>query len=325
MREVKYLSPTSIQVWERDRREFYLQYLADNRPPRMPQNKAMAIGAAFDAYIKAYLTSALFGKESKDTFDLTNLFEAQVEKHNRTWAWEHGKYAFETYKSSGALADLMLELQGSTDTPRFEMTIENRVAHSLVAGGVPFLGKPDIYYTKRGSQQKIIHDWKVNGYMSAKTTSPKKGYVELYDAGVRRGFHAKAMPMMVDGLYVNVGSPLESVDLGWATQTAIYAWILGEGVGSKFLVGIHQLCCRAGDPEGVTKPVIRVAAHRNYISPAFQESLMARCAEIWRRIEKGLIFDQDNEETCVALDQYYKIYENTDNNPDSDWFNEVTR
>ena len=60
MRQPEYLSPTSIGLWQKDRQEFYLYYLADHRPPRIAQNEPMAIGAAFDAYIKSYLHEMLF-------------------------------------------------------------------------------------------------------------------------------------------------------------------------------------------------------------------------------------------------------------------------
>ena len=55
MRMPEYLSPTSLNVWKRDQEQFYLQYLAEKRPPREPQTQPMAVGAAFDAYVKSYL------------------------------------------------------------------------------------------------------------------------------------------------------------------------------------------------------------------------------------------------------------------------------
>jgi len=318
MRKPKYLSPTAILLWERDRQEFYLNYMADHRPPKIPQNRVMSIGAAFDAYVKTFLSREL----SEEPFVFADIFAAQVEPLNRDWARKHGVYAFSEYPRSGALADLLLELQGSTETPRFELTVESRVAHSLVSGGVPFLGKPDVFYKTRFGKSTVL-DWKVNGYVSPKTTSPKKGYVELYDNGSRRGFHRGSLPVRENGLYVNRGYPLETVDETWATQLSIYGWLLGLGVGEEGYVEIHQLACKGGDGERF--PEIRVAAHRTIVSGAWQKQLMARCAEIWTRISAGEIFSTDNAMMCKKLDDYYLNYANPEGHKDSDWFNAATR
>ena len=321
MRKPKYLSPTAILLFERDRQEFYLNYMADHRPPKIPQNRVMSIGAAFDAYVKTWLSREVSGVEG---FEFTQIFEAQVETQNREWALPHGAYAFSEYQRSGALADLLLELQGSSTEPRFELTVENRVAHERVEGGVPFLGKPDVFYTTKSGRPTVL-DWKVNGYCSDKTTSPKKGYIELYDNGSRKGFHRGSLPILEEGLYVNRGFPLETVDATWATQMSIYSWLLGVAVGDEGLVEIHQLACKGGDREGNREPSIRVAAHRTVISAGWQKQLMARCAEIWSRVCAGEIFDSDNEMMCKKLDDYYLGYANVDGHVDSDWFNSVSR
>src|SRR5581483_6216669 len=145
MREIKYLSPTSISKYAEDPDEFYLNYLADNRPPRMAQTQPMSIGSAFDAYVKSFLHQSLFGVGNDPKFEFQTLFEAQVEACNRDWAMVHGKQAFDVYKKCGALYDLMLELQHSVGTPRFEIDMMGVVdAHregvTKQLGGVTFLG-----------------------------------------------------------------------------------------------------------------------------------------------------------------------------------------
>jgi hypothetical protein len=307
MREVKYLSPTAIMLYQKDPEAFYLQYCATNRPPKEPQNRAMAIGAAFDAYVKSFLTQNLFGRDKG--FDLFKIFEDQVEPHNRDWAWSNGNWAFQQYLESGALADLMFELQGADSEPKFEMTIESRVAHEACMSDVCLLGKPDIHYRLRDGEVRVVHDWKVNGYMSQKTTSPKKGYVQLYDKGERRGFHKEVSLGRVAGLDVNISHPLETVDKSWATQTAIYSWILGAGIGEKFLIGIHQLCCRGGGEF----PIIRVAAHRNYVGREFQEKTWAVIVDLWQKVKEGKVVERQE-----ALDNYYS-------GEDKDDFLEVSR
>jgi hypothetical protein len=110
MRKPEYLSPTALAQWEKNQEEFYLQYLAKTRPPRFPQTQPMAVGAAFDAYIKSYYHERLFGAGFDPKFKLAAIFESQVEPQNRDWALVAGKYAFEAYKFSGACADLFVEL-----------------------------------------------------------------------------------------------------------------------------------------------------------------------------------------------------------------------
>lgn len=308
MRKINHISPTAFMLYQRDKEAFYLQYLADNRPPREPQNQAMAIGAAFDAYVKTFLSREF----STKPFIFEQIFENQVEPHNRKWAATHGAWAFDSYKKSGALADLMFELQGTSEEPRFEMSIENRVGRGVDLG-VPLFGKPDIHYKLKDGRMQIIHDWKVNGYMSPKTTSPKKGYIELYDAGEKRGFHKDIMPKLVDGIYVNGSYGMDTVSLDWAIQTTIYAWILGISIGEEFWIGIHQLCCKNGG-EG-RFPVIRVAAHRGGVTRGFQESLYTEIKGLWENVQKGTILDPERQE---VLDRFYS-------GEDKDDFLEVIR
>jgi len=150
MRQPKYLSPSSLACFYNDRTAYYLRYLADNRPPREKQTKPMAVGSAFDAYVKAHLEKCLFGKELFE-----ELFESQVEEHNRDWAREAGKHVFDAYRVSGALKDLLIELQQSKEPPVFEGTINEEV------NGVPLLGKPDVFFINKYDAH-IIFDWKVN-------------------------------------------------------------------------------------------------------------------------------------------------------------------
>jgi len=138
----------------------------------------------------------------------------------------------------------------------------------------------------------VIHDWKVNGYCSS--ASPKKGYMQLYDAGKRMGFHKNSVPKMVDGLYVNNGEYLEDIDRSWARQTTIYSWILGAEVGEDFIVSIHQLVFRNGK--------MRVGVYKNNVGEKFQKDLWNQILEIWDRIQEGKIFDSDNEARIRVLE-----------------------
>ena len=194
MKEIEYLSPSSVSVWRKDQEAFYLQYMAMDRPPKIPQNAAMAVGSAFDAYSKSYLYQALFGHSGENNlYDLDVLFEKQVEAHNRTEARKAGGYVFECYRSSGALADLMIELNKSLDTPRFEFELKRKIMDGIV-----LLGKPDVIFTNQEGV-KIILDWKVESHEWARGL-PGVRYVtqteDIHDVCVQIGEEVEARKAM---------------------------------------------------------------------------------------------------------------------------------
>ena len=315
MRTIKYISPSSLSCFYQDREEFYLRYLAEIRVPKIPQSRPMAIGSAFDAFVKNYIMGALVGSAGiPPEFQIENIFEAQVEPQNRDWALSHGERLFEAYRASGALANLMLELSAATELPRFEFTVECRVAHACCAGGIPLLGKPDAY-CKLSDERGLIIDWKVNGYCSGSSPSPKPGYVRLLPSGKQ---HKNAQCSRVSGIDCNIASTFETVDESWAAQTCIYLWVLGEPVGTKSLVGIEQLCCAGG--EAATP--LRVASHRSRIGVQFQAALMDRIATMWTAIQSGTVLSQ---ERALMLDQQAAAYGGNMEDPNERWFLSTTR
>jgi hypothetical protein len=332
---MEYLSPTSVSLFYKDRAEFYLSYLADQQPPKIPQSKPMAVGAATDAYLKAYIAEKLFGTEMADEFQLDAIFEAQVEPHNRDWAREHGKYVFDCYKISGALADLMLELQHALEAPRLEFKIQNRIPHEAHVEGIPLLGKPDIFYINR-LRMHVIYDFKVNGYCGKSPTSPKPNYLICRDgwggdtAPASRShlqMHKNCEPMEINGLLMNIGHYLDDIDLHWARQLAIYGWVLGESVGSQFGVGIEQMVSGGTTGRELALPLIRVASHRCRINKIFQDSWFDEIQDAWKIIQSGHIFDdldrEDSDARCKMLDDYHKAF--SGDTPKDKWFQSVTR
>ena len=105
MRQLEYYSPTSLKTWKSDKREFYVRYLADTRPPRAKQTEPMAIGSAFDAYIKCYLAKCLWGSNAAKQrgFEFEKVFEEQVEEHNRDQARLHGSMVLDLIKNMDVL------------------------------------------------------------------------------------------------------------------------------------------------------------------------------------------------------------------------------
>lgn len=307
MRIPKYLSPTSLGNWEKDPEEYYLQYLADNRPPRIPQTQPMAVGAAFDAYIKSYYHSVLFDTVDP-RFEFEAIFEAQVEEHNRDWARETGKYVFECYKTSGALADLLSELQKSQSTPRFEFTLQEEIR------GVPLLGKPDLFYIHR-SGTPIILDWKVNGFCSKYPKSPNRGYLRVRDGwtGVpsrnANAVHKDAHPMSHNGVIINIAEFLETIEKSWAVQLSTYAWLCGAEIGSEFVVALDQIVAK---PDWEDHPQLRIAEHRCLVSADFQRQTMARYSELWEIVNSNHIFRdlsfQESATRCSMLDVQHEAF-----------------
>jgi len=262
--------------------------MAESRAPREPQTLPMAAGAAFDAYVKSYLFERLFGPS--DQFKLETIFESQVESGNRDWAWENGRFIFEAYKKAGCLGDLMVELNQAVGDPRFEITVSDEI------GGVPLLGKPDVFFiNKLGA--RVIYDWKVNGYCSPRLKSPMRGYTKLRDQGKVKE-HVDCFLLLFKGIMINVALFLEDGNRDWADQLSIYGWLLGEPVGSEEIVyGIDQICG--------PKDRLRFATHRLRIRPDYQFRLLELIQDIWRSIEDDWIFQdlekEESQERCRLL------------------------
>lgn len=327
MKAIQYLSPSSIGVWENDPDEFYLRYLADERPPRMPQTQPMAAGSAFDAYVKSALHAALFGKGNDPEYEVEALLVKQVEPQHLDWGRQHGKYIMEQYRQAGCLGQLLGDMQKAQGDPRFEFEIRGDV-HGLVGEdihGVTLLGKPDVHYVNADGCTVIL-DFKVNGYCSPKGQSPMAGYTNLRSAGrTNQGQHRDAQLMMHRGMIININRYLEECDKTWARQLAIYGWLTGCPVGSDFLVAIDQIACA---PTAGGLPSIRIAEHRTRVGPKFQWDTFHRAVAIWEITHSDWIFRDKDQEASIAhtemLDRRSKDLRG-ESAPHDVWFSQSTR
>lgn len=308
MRCPEYLSPTSIKAFYDNLDDFYIRYLSDNKPPRPPQTQPMSIGSAFDAFVKSHLHERLYGKGADPQYELLTLFEAQVESHNRDWAFEHGKHAFKLYLESGALADLALELGNAIGTPKFEVSIQGLVSKpdptKKEVQDVMLLGKPDLFFLNKEGYSVIL-DWKVNGWCSKSGTSPRKGFIRIrHDDRTIESHHKDAIPMMHQGMMINVAHNLEDVDKDWAGQLAVYGWLCGEDIGNEFITCIDQLVCRPNPGEKF--PRVRIAQHRVRVGNKFQHAFFDRAHYIWSVVHTDYIFRNMSREAshahCLMLD-----------------------
>lgn len=300
MKKPTYLSPTSLSIFEQDRDKFYLQYLTDVRPPRDPQTLAQSVGSAFDSVIKSYLYTALYGNNGDGKYEKMNLFESQVEKHNRDIVLPIGEYLFLQYRASGALSDLMLELQTAVDEPQFEFTVqgqikgyrESRTTHVPLNESdqieIPLLGKPDIKFINNEGQH-CLFDWKVNGYYGSGNTSPLAGYIECREQmepnrWLYRGKHKNAVIGTWKGIKVNLCGGMEDYNKDWASQLSTYGWLMGEEVGVESVVGVDQIVCNCTKRFDGAWPVLRIASHRTKVRSGFQLELVKRYSRCWSTV-----------------------------------------
>lgn len=328
MRKPQYLSPTSLALFYKNQQEFYLSYMADRSPPRFPQTQPMSVGSAFDAYAKSFLHERIFGVGHDAKFAFDAIFESQVEEHNRDWARRAGQHVFDEYKQSGALSDLLLDLQKAIGPPKFELKIQgtingHREGVTISMNDVPLLGKPDVAYINKFGGN-VIFDWKVNGYCSRSGASPMQGYVRLREGKVNKGQHKSAQLMSHKGIMINVGSYLEHFDEDWARQLAIYGWLCGMDVGSDFIAAVDQVVCRPG----ATQPELRFAEHRLRISPNYQWKTFAKAQYAWEVINSDHFFRdvsfEESQARCLGLDNMAQALEGEGTENDQ-WFSKITR
>lgn len=320
----KTLSYSSWSLKESDTEEFFLRYLACNRPSRLPQTNYMSVGSGFDAFVKAELHTAIFGDAGEFAFD--KLFTSQVEEQNRDFAYDAGKHALEAYRFSGAYDELLGLLERSVEPPRFESTLTGEIGN-----GVPFTGKPDLRFMLPDGV-RVVLDWKVRGYCSKSATSPSPGFSMCRDAYVEgkptRGggkAHAKYLAYDHRGLEINAGY-METCSKDYANQVSIYGWLLGETPGDEqVVVAIDEIVSKGGAPE---TPLLRVAQHKARVSRDHQLELLKSIEACWESITSGHIFtylsEAESDEKCEEMERLATGLA-SNGTPSEDWFNEVVR
>ena len=187
----------------------------------------MAIGSAFDAFVKSQITNDL---QVETKFDLVSLFELQVDPEHREECWGHGKFLLEKYKECGAYAIAIEDMGLAQLEPRFEFDVN---AHIL---DVPVYGKPDAFYINSDGTPVIL-DWKVNSWLGGNNMK-KPWYVMDHQTGEK---HKAVHISRQYNLPVVVNKYLEDVDEDWAFQQFVYAIGLGSKIGDSFITSIDQV------------------------------------------------------------------------------------
>ena len=321
------LSYSSLTLWENSPEEFYVRYLADHPAPRLPQEPPMAVGSAFDAYVKAAINYILYGTAVSPQFEFGAIFENQVEPQNRHFAIAAGKHVFKAYKLCGAFDDLIKLLRQSVEPPRFEFKVDGTIA------GAPFTGKPDCRFVLDFGSGLIhcILDWKVRGYCSKYAASPSKGYMLCRDgyksekpSRSHGAEHDNYLAYNHRGLTINAGY-LEYCNDEYADQLCLYGWLLGEQPGDENVVGmIDEIVSKPASPV----PLLRIANHRARVKADHQQKLLERVGRCWEAITSGNVFTDLTPEEYAGrrevVEEMSLILGKT-SGPYDDWFNEVTR
>lgn len=285
MKKPRHFSHSGFKLFEKDPEAYYRYYLAEKALEREPQNHYMAIGSAFDAFVKVDLHK-IFINDGDPGFTLPYLFEKQVDEQWREQAWVDGQKVYGEYKSSGAFDDLCEEMKGCV-SPGFETDISGVVCAEGHDGGVLINGKPDVQYFN-SSGKRIIHDFKVNGFYSKSPPSPKEGYLKIFQTkfGTRMpvGKHKKAVERVHKGHKINGAAFFSSNCEEWADQLSMYAWVLGEPVGSDYVLSVDQMVCNSQKGE------IRIAKHAGLCSERHQRQLYARLHRAWTAVNNGHVF-----------------------------------
>lgn len=273
---LKYLSPSAYIAARFYPEQFIARYVLGERDAQTVQ---MAIGSVFDCMVKDYIE-----RQYLDTTDQLYdkcVAESVPDPIIRSDAYPWAKRCFDGYLLHG-LPLLAAEMALSDGKLIMESTMRRTV------GGVPLLGKPDLYFTVEGLP--VIKDWKCNSIMSK--ASPKKGFVDSCfitgpKAGVMSGPHdlCQGVVQPIKGLPVYCAAPL---NVEWAIQCCFYGWMAGASYGADhssheslltpIIAGIEQLVGWSGD--------VRLGRHSFIITKDFQRELLADVQRVWAAIQE---------------------------------------
>ncbi len=344
----KFISPSGLDTWLKNEEEYFLKYLAVDKPPKFPQTQPMSVGSAFDAYIKCFLHRKLFGPNHKHSveFDFDTLFEKQVEPQNRDFAKGAGAVCYVAYRDSGALGHLLAMLQKAPEEPRFEFTeiahaADHGVYNTVKATGkaqetlslrglwsnnpVVILGKPDLFFKLKTSEYDVLNiilDWKVNGYVSQSGKTPTPGYLNMWDGFANKSknhgaSHRDAIPYHEGDFVYSLHPNIEQQEEGWARQISSYSWICGAEVGSDIIACVDQLACKPSFPN----PMVTIAQHRCPITPEFQIKTYEQFQRLWDLAHSDHYFHrmtkEQSQQRCEVLMKQGQIYQGDD--PKTQW------
>lgn len=277
LKELKYLSPTSLGEWTRCEMLFYLKRLSVHPYVSSPQTNPAAIGTMFDILVKLAIAQAIDYPVTED-FTLDALIKKNIEPQCEGIAVQAGNRLFAEYVRNGCLKRLIDE-----GVQYIELTKKEALLHAEEE--VVFLGLPDLMM-KDG---RLI-ELKVSGAASVNGASPCPGYKTYFTSGINQGAHEKFR------------EPLDKLNPGWAEQLTIYSWLYNNPFPLRPIpVGVEQLCVsKAGK--------IICTSIRTTVSTEFQLLIWKRAVDAWQRARDGEITDaQPSEERCHKWGQVCEV------------------
>jgi hypothetical protein len=290
MRTREYLSPLQLSRWEKEPERYYLEYLADTKVGREPQTLPMAVGSAFDVFVKSSLQRRFGRGYIPGTEAEIMLKQVENELYRKELMEEIAPKLLTGYQVSGAYASIC-GLVGDVTTLEMEYDGKGQL------WGIPWVFKPDFLCRTVGSFPVVI-DWKVNGYCSNSNTSPEAGYLRCTD-GWQGGVHSRDngathklfQPMKFGDILVNGNSSMYEVGQGtrsdWNTQLTIYGLGYWGVDAPPMVVGIDQLACKT--VEGIGR-VPRIAQHRWLVTRASVQAVKERVERMWEAINSDWVF-----------------------------------
>jgi hypothetical protein len=215
------------------------------------QTMPMAVGSAFDSFIKAEIAH-LLGKPVV----LAKLLET-VEQPE---AIPIGKQLAEQYVNQGCLRRLINE--GLSD---IELNFKE-----VEVFGVPVYCKPD---SVLGDGTPI--DWKVNGYGSARGGSVEIGYFRR----IRNGMD----------LWIN--SPeqffLHQINYKWAIQLIFYWWVQNQDKLDQLNLNANPMVKGRIEQVCITPNHVDFVSYQAYAQNTFVIELRDKVQALWQRVLKG--------------------------------------
>ena len=264
--EIK-LSPSGIMKIQSDAMDWFRVKV--KKEQKMVQSPAMAIGSAFDNMVKVWLWKEIMGK---DVPDAGSSVELQGEEREKVLADATRLFAF--YRDSGALANLVQEIEMRQKDHQIGLVMENWIEYNLDLGDnifLPLCGRPDLAFWLK-CQKLFVLDFKVNGYYSKSNTSPRPGYTICRDINGKTSRYKNFVAGDYCGITYNTLYNMEDVNEEWALQTLCYYWMLkAKLTGNVKVVAEENLI--AGIDQLIGVGCNRISSFRGKISPVYQQTL----------------------------------------------------
>ena len=310
--ELMHISPSSLKTYLNCPHKFYQLKIGENKEQikkkRTPQSLSAAFGSAFDSFIKAFISHDLDMETKYDAEEL--LVEEIPDPKTRGRVRDHARIAFDLYLDT-AYESLKADGIASID---FHPTVK--------LGEATVLGKVDLL--RPGSK---MLDWKCRGYL-ASSKSPHPGWLRKWS------YNKKFMSFFEsDEPHKRFEDNLEDVNLMWAIQLIIYAFLAGHKPGEPVEVAVDEVTMRnVKTPSQFDKRKLVVSQLRMGVSPKFQNEVFWLLQEVWARSKTGRFpLAEPAKRRCMSFGElcpasdYCQAYKVSQNPTGDDAFDQLNK